>query len=122
MPLTSVRLEEPTDGGRERFVARTHLGPLSFDDVMEVTHSTPPGGDALGAEPGVARIVKHGRVVLGWAVLTVTPNAGGCAISWHEEARLRGTPWLASLLIDRVVAAGFGRLVDGLLARPVEVG
>ena len=66
--------------------------------------------------------MKHGRVVLGWAVLTVTPNAGGCVIRWHEEARLRGTPGLASLLVDRVVAAGFGRLVDGLLARRVEVG
>lgn len=119
VPLTTVTVESPADGGLERFVARTHLGLLSFDDVMEVTHSTPPSGDHPGDRAGTARIVKRGRVVVGWAVLTVTPTetptGPGCEVRWHEEARLRGTPALMGLAVDRVVAAGFGRLVTGLL-------
>ena len=38
------------------FVARTALGPLHFDDPMEVTQWRPPTDD----EPGVCTIAKRG--------------------------------------------------------------
>jgi hypothetical protein len=78
---------------------------------MAVTHSRPPSG----TEPGVVRIVKQGRVVLGWAVLTVTPIESGSIVRWHEEARLRWTRGPVVAIVDRVVAVGFGRLLDRLL-------
>ena len=92
-------------------VARTAIGPIGFDDVMTVTYSRPPSD----SRPGVARIVKQGKVVLGWAVVTVTPLESGSEVSWHEEARLRWTRWPVVGLVDRVAAHRFGRLVDGLL-------
>nr|MBA2559689.1 SRPBCC family protein [Propionibacteriales bacterium] len=85
--------------------------PLRFDDPMDVTLWQPPSGSSAG----VCRIVKRGRVVTGWAVLTVTPTATGCTIQWKEDASIRFTgpllAWPTRLLAKRV----FGRLVDGLL-------
>jgi hypothetical protein len=114
IPLTTVQLTSRRDetGRVDGFVARTSLGPLHFDDPMDVTYWSPPDG----AEPGVCRIVKRGRVVTGWAVLTVTPETGGCTVRWRENASVRFTGPL--LAWPTKVAAGytFGRLVDRLLA------
>jgi hypothetical protein len=116
IPFTTVRLT-PSDGGDDRssgFVARTSLGPLHFDDPMQITFWQPPDG----GEPGVCRIVKRGRVVTGWAVLTVTPTVTGCTIVWREDAAVRYTG--SVLAWPTKVAAGrvFGRLVDNLLGTP----
>ncbi len=111
VPLTSIELARAQESGHESFTARTGIGPIGFDDVMAVTFQRPP----TATEPGVARIVKQGRVVRGWAVLTVTPKGSGCEVRWHEEARLRGTRGPVVYLVDKVVAGGFGRLLDGLL-------
>lgn len=111
VPFTTVTVDRAAPAGHELFVARTGIGPLAFDDPMLVTYSRPPSP----AGPGIARLVKQGRVVLGWAVLTVTPTESGSEVRWHEEARLRGTRGPAERLVNRVVAGGFGRLLDGLL-------
>jgi hypothetical protein len=112
VPLTRMRVDHDPSTGRVTFVARTAVGPVGFDDVMAVTYSRPPSD----TEPGIVRIVKQGKVVLGWAVLTVTPRGSGSEVRWHEEARLRWTAGPVVALVDRAVARGFGRLLDGLLA------
>lgn len=112
VPLTKISVGTDPESGLVTFTARTAVGPIGFDDPMTITHSQPP----TDTEPGVARIVKRGRVVLGWAVLTVTPLESGCEVRWHEEARLIGTRGPLVSLVDRLVAGGFGRLLDGLLA------
>jgi hypothetical protein len=118
VPLTRMRVDQDPTTGQVTFVARTGIGPVGFDDVMAVTHSEPPSD----TEPGVVRIVKQGNVVLGWAVLTITPTDSGSEVRWHEEARLRWTRGPIVAVVDRVVARGFGRLLDGLLAADVSDG
>ncbi|MBT2677198.1 SRPBCC family protein, partial [Streptomyces sp. ISL-14] len=60
VPLTRVTVTTPppTHVG-SRFVARSGVGPLSFDDPMEVTVWEPPGEET----PGLCRLEKRGRVV-----------------------------------------------------------
>ncbi|MDX6309706.1 MAG: hypothetical protein QOI06_2752 [Nocardioidaceae bacterium] len=111
VPFTTVTLDPAAPAGHELFVARTGVGPLAFDDPMLVAYSRPPSPQG----PGIARLVKQGRVVMGWAVLTVTPTRSGSEVRWHEEARLRGTRGPVERLVNVVVAVGFGRLLDGLL-------
>ena len=112
IPLTAVTVAPgPTSGPGTVFVARTGVGPLHFDDPMEVTYWRPPGPDT----PGLCRIVKRGRVITGWAVLEVAKSGSGSVINWREEASVR----LAGPLLNgpnRLVGKRvFGRLVDGLL-------
>jgi hypothetical protein len=115
LPFTTIRLAGLIrDDVGARFVARTALGPFHFDDPMEVSYWQPPTDD----EPGVCRVVKHGKVVLGSAVLTVTPSREGCVVRWQEDAQVRGPgrllAWPSRVAGMRV----FGRLVDGLLRDP----
>jgi hypothetical protein len=105
------------DGVGSRFVAHTSFGPVGFDDPMEVTFWQPPAGDSPGDAAGVCRIVKRGRVVVGWAVLTVTPGpeAGSTTVSWVEQADVRlGGPLLRgpNTWLGKAV---FTRLLDHLL-------
>lgn len=112
IPFTVVRLAPgPGVGLGSGLVARTTLGPLRFEDPMEVTFWRPPTDTAAG----VCRIVKRGRVVVGWAVLTVTPTASGAVVNWHESAHfgfagefLKWPTGVAGRLV-------FSRLVEGLL-------
>jgi hypothetical protein len=123
IPLTDVLVSgtpdatasSPGSGVGAVFVARTSLGPLHFDDPMEVTYWRPPVDG-----PGACRLVKTGRVVHGWAVLTVTPTSSGCSVSWTEDAAVRYTGVLLGW--PTKVAAGFvfGRLVDKLLESPAR--
>ncbi len=110
-PLTTVTVHGAPGTPGESFVARTAIGPLGFDDAMDVTFRRPP----TATEPGVARLVKRGRAVLGWAVLTVTPTGSGSEVRWHEEARLRFTRGPIVFVANRILAVAFGRLIDGLL-------
>jgi hypothetical protein len=118
IPLTQVTMTGSGDGGPgtgqgvgATFVARTSLGPFHFDDPMEVTYWQPPGDG-----PGVCRLVKTGRVVTGWAVLTVTPSSTGCSISWSEDAAVRFTGPLLRWPTKTSAKWVFGRLIDRLLA------
>ncbi|MFE1250750.1 SRPBCC family protein [Streptomyces sp. NPDC058735] len=113
VPLTRVRVEPsaPTREGT-RVVARSGIGPLAFDDPMEVTVWRPP----RDGEPGMCRLEKRGRVVRGWAELEVLPGPGGRArVLWREEIRV---PLVPSFL-DGVVRASaryvFGRALNHLL-------
>ncbi|EYT83118.1 hypothetical protein CF54_09270 [Streptomyces sp. Tu 6176] len=116
VPLTRVTVLTPAPtGAGTRFVARTGLGPLGFDDPMEVTLWRPPGG----GEPGLCRLEKRGRVILGRAEIEVRQDPGGrTRVRWREELRVRFLPALFDPLLDRAARAVFGRAVDGLLRRP----
>ncbi|MHC5905542.1 SRPBCC family protein [Streptomyces sp. S6] len=115
VPVTRVTVRTPAPTGEGTvLVARTGLGPLSFDDRMEVTVWQPPSE----AEPGLCRLEKQGRVVLGWAEIEVRPGPGGRArVVWREELRMRFLPGF----LDPVVRVGarwvFGRAINRLLRR-----
>ncbi|MGI8702872.1 MAG: SRPBCC family protein [Nocardioidaceae bacterium] len=110
-PLTSVTVHGSPGSPGESFVARTAVGPFGFDDPMAVTYRRRP----TATDAGIARLVKQGTVVLGWAVLTVTPTASGSEVHWHEEARLRFTRGPVVTVVNKVLAVAFGRLLDSLL-------
>ncbi|MFH8798718.1 SRPBCC family protein [Streptomyces sp. NPDC017936] len=116
VPLTRVTVLTPEPAGEGTvFVARTGIGPFAVDDRMEVTVWRPPGED----EPGLARLEKRGRAVLGWAEIEVRPGPGGRArVVWREEVRLRLLPSLFDPLLRTTARAVFGRAANRLLRRP----
>ncbi|MBT3152179.1 SRPBCC family protein [Streptomyces sp. CHD11] len=115
VPLTRVTVTTPPPTGEGTvFVARTGLGPLSFDDPMEVTVWQPPAGDT----PGFCRLEKRGRVVTGWAEIEVRPGPGGGArVVWREEIRVRFLPASGEAVLARAGRRMFGRAVNRLLRR-----
>jgi hypothetical protein len=104
VPLTHVRLLTPSGSGvGARFVGHTGLGPLGFDDPMEVVEWREPGDGV----PGRCRVVKQGRVVLGEAWFEVAPRpSGGSTVTWTEAVEV------APVRLTRP----FGRLV-GLVGK-----
>lgn len=113
VPLTRVTVvtSPPTRQGTV-FVARSGLGPLSFDDRMEVTVWRPPTDD----EPGLCRLEKRGRVVTGWAEIEVRPGPGGRSrVIWQEELRVRFLPGLFDRPLAWAARSVFGRAVNALL-------
>jgi hypothetical protein len=116
VPLTRVTVTTPgpTREGTV-FVARTGVGPLSFDDPMEVTVWQPPGDDT----PGLCRLEKRGRVVTGWAEIEVRPGPGGRArVLWREELRVRWLPGGMDGVLERTARYMFGRAMNHLLRSP----
>ncbi|GAA2894395.1 hypothetical protein GCM10011428_03910 [Streptomyces violaceus] len=116
VPLTRVGPvpSEPTRVGT-LVVARSGVGPLSFDDPMEVTVWEPPEDGA----PGMCRLEKRGSVVLGWAELEVRPGPGGrTRVVWREEIRIRLLPSLFDGVVRRSARYVFGRA----LKPPAETG
>ena len=99
VPLTRVRL---TDTG---FVARTALGPLGFDDVMDVEAWDPPRS---------FRIVKRGRLVQGWADVEVAPRGPGSLVTWTEAVHVWGVPSIAAGVEAFFVRLLVRRLLGGL--------
>jgi carbon monoxide dehydrogenase subunit G len=100
VPLTRIRR---TESG---FVARTGVGPLGFDDVMDVVAWDPPRS---------CRIEKRGRVVKGWAEVHVEPTPHGSRVVWREVAHTVGVPRFAARLEEAAGRRLFGRVVDHLL-------
>lgn len=135
MPLTRMT----TDDGAPRvgwgFAGISGVGPLGFSDSMLVTRWEPPAvGSASPASPGSAapavfRIVKTGRLLGGWAEITVTPEphvsnpgAMGSRLDWVEDVVVRPLPFkrVFEPVLDRVSAWLYGRAIDAMIARAVE--
>jgi hypothetical protein len=115
VPLTRVRVltPEPTGVGT-RFVARSGIGPLAVDDVMEVTVWRPPAD----GEGGLCRLEKRGRVVRGWAEIEVRPGPGGRSrVVWREELRVRFLPRAFDGVLEATARRMFGRAANRLLRR-----
>jgi carbon monoxide dehydrogenase subunit G len=103
VPLTTITT---TDLG---FVARTGLGPVGFDDPMEIVEWD---------EPSYCKLVKTGRLVRGWAEIEVVPQGTGSRVVWREDISVRGVPRFADPVVKRSSEALFSRVLDGVLARP----
>ena len=115
VPLTRISVDPPgpTREGTV-VVARSGVGPLGFDDRMEVTVWRPPAD----GEPGLCRLDKRGRVVRGWAEIEVRPGPGGrTRVLWREELRVRFLPAFCDRPLEWAARTVFGRAVNGLLRR-----
>lgn len=113
VPLTRVAvLTAAPSGVGTTFVARTGVGPLGFDDPMEVTRWRPPGP----GRTGLCRLEKRGRLVLGWAEIEVRGSGQETDVVWRESLSLRGAPQLLDpvlvLLCRRLFARAAARLLD----------
>lgn len=121
VPLTRVVTTSPSPAGvGAKFVGRTGIGPLAFDDSMVVTGWQPPSE----GRPGRCEIHKTGRVVLGDASFTVTTlGEGRCVVQWSETieiAGLRRLP-LASRVNDMVGRLAFAAVLRRM-ATETETG
>ena len=116
VPRTTISTRTP---GPSRvgtvFVARTHLGPLSFDDPMEIVEWSPPTDDGAGR----CRIVKRGAIMLGWAELSVSPVGTGSRTTWTEEISLSRMPRLLDPVSRQASRLLFSRVLRHLLTDAV---
>lgn len=113
IPFTRVSPAVPAEELRAgyRFVARTGIGVLGFDDPMRVESVSVHGP----SEPATAVLVKEGRVIQGRVRLQITPMSGGSRLTWHQQVRL---PWLPGFLqtpAARVLRFGYRRMLTRLL-------
>lgn len=93
-------------------LARTAVGPVGFDDPMEITAFSAPSA----GRDGLCRLEKRGRIVRGWAELRVGRRDGGAEAAWAEELRISGLPTALDPVTARVARLVFGRALDGLLS------
>lgn len=111
VPFTSASSDPGEPGPGWRFVARTGLGPLGFDDPMVITEWDPPRR---------LRVEKVGRVLRGWADISLTSlPQGGTMVTWQEEV-LPAHPGIARRTRPLFDAAGrvifaraLRRILDG---------
>lgn len=89
------------------FTARTAVGPLGFDDPMEVTRWDPPHRVELH---------KLGRIVRGSATITVEPHDAGSVVTWDEDVSVIGVPRLFDPVVGRLLGLMVSRVLRGLLA------
>ncbi|MFF9348979.1 SRPBCC family protein [Streptomyces sp. NPDC014734] len=119
VPLTRITVPAGVPAGRGTvFVARTGVGPLGFDDPMEVVRWAPP----VAGRAGLCLLEKRGSPVLGRASIGVCPTETGSHVVWVEELCVRGLPRWADPLIAAAGRRVFGRVIDGLLDRPERSG
>lgn len=106
IPLTRLHhTGQPAVG--QRFVARTSMGPFSFDDPMEVRLLEPPAGDRVGDRGGVVEVAKTGRVIAGRVRWTVTPTASGARVDWSQTVVVPWLPRFADSLVGVVARAAY---------------
>jgi hypothetical protein len=75
-PVTTIRVIGSGNRPGSGFVARTGVGPLAFDDPMEIEEFEPPAGNeaeaAAAGRPAARFLVrKTGRLLRGWIVAEV---------------------------------------------------
>lgn len=120
VPLTTMSVREETGGAGTVFVGRSGVGPLAFDDVLEVVRWEPP----TATRAGTAGLVHRGPVVLGTAEVQVVPLPGDrCRVRWTEDvailSRQLSRPLLPVLVLGGRLA--FGRVL-AQVARELEDG
>jgi len=116
IPLTTVTGEAMSADRLvpgSRFVARTGVGPVGFDDVMVVDSISPPTAGAGGR----ARIHKEGKAVRGSIDLRVTPAGPGSRVEWSQQIGVRGVPRVLDPVVGRVARAAYGTALRRLLER-----
>ncbi|MEV6162733.1 SRPBCC family protein [Streptomyces sp. NPDC052052] len=117
VPLTVITTSSgpPTRIGSV-FVARTGVGPLGFDDPMQVVRWTPP----TAGRAGLCRLEKRGSLIRGGASISVHPTDSGSHVVWVEELTVRLLPQWADPLIAGPGRRVFGRVLDGMLGGPAR--
>ena len=120
MPLTTMRLDPGPTGVGWSFAGLTGVGRLRFSDVMRITDWAPP----TDVESGTFRLVKVGRLLAGWAEVSVLRTANGeqTQLVWRENIVIRPVV-LGRLLVpltDRINRALFARVVDAMAAEAVH--
>lgn len=107
IPFTRVTTEGgPQAGPGQRFVARTGIRRLGFDDPMHVRSRDERG----------AVIVKEGSVITGTITVTADPTEAGSVVQWRQRFRL---PWLPAVLQHAaapVLKIGYRTALKRLLA------
>lgn len=92
VPATSVRLLHGAGEVGTRFVARTGVGPLAFDDHMTVTVLDPMTRRAV--------VEKTGPLLFGEAGFSIIETPTGCQLSWFEDVTVPRAPkalgWVAT--------------------------
>lgn len=115
MPLTTMRLDPGPTGVGWSFAGLTGVGRLRFKDAMLMTEWAPPADDGTGA----FRLVKVGRLLAGWALVSVLPIAGGerTRLVWRENIVIRPIVLgrLLAPLTDRFNRALFVKVVDAMV-------
>ena len=115
IPATTVTVLEDTGGVGTRFVGRSHLGPIGFDDPMTVTEFVAPSG----GKGGLCEIRKTGRVVLGTAGFTVAPDGPDAStVTWWEDVTVAPTGltrWVEPL-VARAGSRAFARVLRSAAA------
>lgn len=96
IPLTKMIIlnEGAKPGLGDKFIGRTGLGPIAFDDVMTVTAFEAPGSF------GYCEVTKTGRLVKGSAAFRVDSDGASAVVTWEEDIVLPKViePMLAPLL------------------------
>lgn len=111
IPLTTVT---PALSARElavgsRFVGRTAVGPVGFDDPMRI--------EELSFLPDAeARISKQGRVIRGDVRVRATPSPTGSLVRWEQSVHLPWLPGLLQPMAARALQFGYRRVLVRLLA------
>ncbi|MDQ2782505.1 MAG: SRPBCC family protein [Actinomycetota bacterium] len=96
IPLTAMRVDAAPKRVGWGFAGKTGLGPVGFLDSMLVTRWQPPADGGLGR----FSVRKTGRVLRGWADVTVEPVASLTRVTWREEIVPR--PELVGRMVARV--------------------
>ncbi|WP_404390252.1 SRPBCC family protein [Humibacillus xanthopallidus] len=116
IPLTTVTGEQMEAAALvpgSRFVGRTALGPVGFDDVMVVDSIEQPT-DGSG---GRARIHKQGKVIRGTIDLRVTPHGPTSTVDWSQQISVRWVPRVAEPVVARVARTAYRKALVELLRR-----
>lgn len=134
MPMTRMTTDEGAPRLGWGFAGLSGIGPLAFSDSMLVTQWDPPSTDSSGSTgpsaPAVFRIVKTGRLLGGWAQITITPESRvstpgvmGSRLDWVEDVVVRPMPFkrFFAPALDRASGWLYGRAVDAMLARAAEL-
>jgi hypothetical protein len=120
MPLTIMQVDPGPARVGWSFAGLTGVGWLRFADLMRVTEWFPPAG----AGPGAFRLVKVGRLLAGWAEVSVLPIADGkqTRLLWRENIVIRPTVLgtLIAPLTDRFNKALFATVIDAMAAEAVR--
>jgi uncharacterized protein YndB with AHSA1/START domain len=120
IPLTRMRVDQGPPGVGFSFAGLTGIGRLRFADTMRITVWDPPSGSGQGK----FRLVKTGRLLAGWAEVSVQPVQGGeqTRLVWRENIVVRPTSLgrLLAPLTDRLNEALFSRVIAAMAAEAVR--
>ncbi|NTW41359.1 MAG: hypothetical protein HGA44_16035 [Cellulomonadaceae bacterium] len=126
VPLTSIDAPPAmVVGDSFTAVSLPQLGRLGLVDTMvlerfDAPHDAPGQAGSPHAPAGVARYVKTGPVLRGWAEVRVRPlGPTHCEVTWVERITLRGVPGLLTDAVSRPLTRAMLHHVLAAVAREI---